>query len=239
MADRALVTGGSRGIGRAVCAYLREAGHDVVIIDMVRPDDACSATYIEADLSDEAATASALQDALVDGPITRLVNNVGVVKPALLKDATAADFATVMAVNVRAAIHCAQALTPGMRAAKFGRIVNISSRSVLGKPLRTNYAASKGALVSLTRTLALELAGDRITVNTVCPGPIATELYRAANPADSARTIASLANIPVGRVGEPEDIAEAVSFFLADGSSFITGQTLHVCGGSSVGRAEF
>ena len=239
MADRVLVTGGARGIGRAVCASLAEAGYEVVIFDLVPPAPEGFGTFFEADLGDEASTAAALDSALVGGPITRLVNNVGVVKPALVEDASAEDFKTVMAVNVRAAIHCAQALLPGMREANFGRIVNISSRTVLGKPLRTNYAASKGALVSLARTWALELAGDGITANSVCPGPIATELYRAANPADSPRTKASLGSIPVGRVGEPEDIARAVAFFLDDAASFVTGQTLHVCGGSSVGRVDF
>ena len=239
MADRALVTGGARGIGRAVSTYLDAAGYEVVIVDLVPLEPANFGLYIEADLGDEASTEAALAKALEGGPITRLVNNVGVVKPALVEDATADDFKTVMAVNVRAAIHCTQALLPGMREAHFGRIVNIASRTVLGKPLRTNYSASKGALVSMARTWALELAGDGITANSVCPGPIATELYRAANPADSPRTKASLASIPVGRVGEPEDIARAVDFFLDEAASFITGQTLHVCGGSSVGRAEF
>ena len=119
-------------------------------------------------------------------------------RPALLEDATLDDFDYLMALNVRSAIQCTKALAPGMRAAGFGRIVNVSSRSVRGKELRTNYAATKAALIGLTRTWALELGADGITVNCICPGPTATELYVEANPPDSPRTKAALAAIPVG-----------------------------------------
>lgn len=236
MEGYALVTGGSRGIGRAICERLKREGARVMIFDVVPPEDAGLGTFTEVDLSDEAATAAALERALDGRPITRLVNNVGIVKPALLEDATLEDFDAVMALNVRCAIQCTKAVVPGMRQAKFGRIVNISSRAALGKELRTNYSASKAALIGLTRTWALELAADGITVNCVCPGPIATELYVAANPPDDPRTKASLASLPVGRIGTPEDIAQAVAFFLDDATSFVTGQSLHVCGGSTVGR---
>lgn len=236
MEGNALVTGGSRGIGRAICERLKREGARVMIFDVVPPEDAGLGTFIEVDLSDEAATAQALERALDRQAITRLVNNVGIVKPALLEDATLEDFDAVMGLNVRCAIQCTKAVVPGMRQAKFGRIVNISSRAALGKELRTNYSASKAALIGLTRTWALELAGDGITVNCVCPGPIATELYVAANPPDDPRTKASLSSLPVGRIGTPEDIAQAVAFFLDDATSFVTGQSLHVCGGSTVGR---
>lgn len=236
MEGNALVTGGSRGIGRAICERLKREGARVMIFDVVPPEDAGLGTFIEVDLSDEAATAQALERALDRQAITRLVNNVGIVKPALLEDATLEDFDAVMGLNVRCAIQCTKAVVHGMRQAKFGRIVNISSRAALGKELRTNYSASKAALIGLTRTWALELAGDGITVNCVCPGPIATELYVAANPPDDPRTKASLSSLPVGRIGTPEDIAQAVAFFLDDATSFVTGQSLHVCGGSTVGR---
>lgn len=239
MAERALVTGGANGIGRSICDFLEDKGFDVVILDKVSPESSFTGKYFQTDFNDETQTESSLLDALKDGPITRLINNVGVVKPALLDNSNVNDFHEVMKVNVLAAVLAARALLPGMKSESFGRIVNISSRTVLGKPLRTNYAASKGALVSLARTWALELSQDGITANVVCPGPIATELYRLANPSDSPRTKASLSNIPVGRIGEPEDIARAVMFFLDTSSSFVTGQTLHVCGGTSVGRADF
>lgn len=185
---------------------------------------------------DEAATATALASALADGPITRLVNNVGMVRPATLDETTAEDFAAVMRLNLGAAIQCAQALLAGMRAARFGRIVNVSSRAAYGKELRTAYAASKAGLLGATRTWALELGRDGITVNAIAPGPIATELFMAANPPDSPRTRAIVEGVPVGRVGTPEDVAQAISFFLGEAAGFITGQTLAVCGGVTVGK---
>ena len=238
IAGRVLVTGGARGIGRAIAGSLIETGAEVVVFDQVTPKE-LDCNFIQVNLADPIATEEALKNALSSGEINRLVNNVGIVKPALLEDSSISDFESVMNVNVQAAILCTKALLPGMRATQFGRIVNIASRTILGKPLRTNYSASKGSLVSLTRTWALEFAKDHITANTVCPGPIATELYLNANPPESPRTKASLANIPLGRIGKPEDIANAVLFFLDKNSDLITGQTLHICRGSSVGRVDF
>ena len=158
-----------------------------MVFDVLEPEDPVD-DFVAVDLADQAATAEALEQALSGRSITRLVNNVGAVRPALLEDATLDDFDYLMALNVRSAIQCTKALAPGMRAAGFGRIVNVSSRSVRGKELRTNYAATKAALIGLTRTWALELGGDGITVNCICPGPTATELYVEANPPDSPRT---------------------------------------------------
>ncbi len=237
MVDYAIVTGGSQGIGRAICRRLKRDGSGVIIFDRVAPEDSDLGEFHAVDLSDIEETRAALDWALALGPVSRLVNNVGVVMPALLEDTSLEDFDTLMALNVRCAIQCTQAVAPGMRERQMGRIVNIASRAALGKALRTNYSVSKAGLIGVTRTWALELAADGITVNCICPGPIATELYKIANPPDDPRTIASLATIPAGRIGTPEDIAQAAAFFLHEDSGFINGQTLYVCGASSVGRS--
>ena len=122
-----------------------------------------------------------------------------------------------------------------MKAARFGRIVNISSRAALGKELRTVYAATKAGLHGMTRTWALEFAAHGITVNAVGPGPIGTELFHQVNPAGSPRTKAIIEGVPVKRLGTPEDIAHAAAFLLDERAGFVTGQVLYVCGGMTVG----
>lgn len=236
MSPRTLVTGGAGGIGLAVARQELAAGRAVVVLDREPPPADLDARFVSVNLMDEAATAAALAEALSHGPVTRLVNNVGMVRPASLDDTTAEDFAAVMRLNLGVAIQATQALLAGMRAARFGRIVNVSSRAAYGKELRTAYAASKAGLIGATRTWALELGKDGITVNAVAPGPIATPLFTAANPPDAPRTRAIVEAIPVGRMGTPEDVAQAVSFFLSDEAGFITGQTLPVCGGITVGK---
>jgi NAD(P)-dependent dehydrogenase (short-subunit alcohol dehydrogenase family) len=124
-----------------------------------------------------------------------------------------------------------------MKEARFGRIVNISSRVAIGKEFRTVYSASKAALVGVTKTWALEFASFGITTNAVAPGPIATPGFAAANKPDDPRTQAIFKAIPLGRMGKPADIANAVTFFLSDASGFVTGQVMYVCGGITVGRA--
>jgi NAD(P)-dependent dehydrogenase (short-subunit alcohol dehydrogenase family) len=154
--------------------------------------------------------------------------------PGPLEQATVEDLDYVMALNVRAAMILIQTFTPGMRAAKFGRIVSMSSRAVLGKTQRTLYSAAKAALIGMTRTLCLELGGDGITINAVAPGPIASELFDNGHPIGSDKRQRVIDSIPVKRVGTPEDVARMVVFLLAPASAYITGQTLFVCGGTSV-----
>ena len=226
--DRVLITGGASGIGRATAERCRADGYEALVID--REGDG-----IRADLSDPAATARALEVALRGGPITRLVNNVGVVRPGPVEEQGLADLEAVVSLNLRCALQCLQALLPGMRAARFGRVVNMSSRAALGKELRTVYAATKAGLNGMAKVWALELGPYGITANAVGPGPIRTELFDRANPADSPRTRAIVEAIPVRRVGEPEDVAQAVSFLLDARSGFVTGQVLYVCGGMTVG----
>ncbi|MEG0447874.1 MAG: SDR family NAD(P)-dependent oxidoreductase, partial [Comamonas sp.] len=141
---RVLITGGGAGIGAAAAQRCREDGYEPVIIDRV-VDHIPGA--IQADLSDPQDTARALNEALKDGPITRLINNVGVVVPNDAASQTLAEFDLAMSLNLRCAFQCMQALLPGMQAAGFGRIVNMSSRAALGKDLRTAYAASKAGLI--------------------------------------------------------------------------------------------
>jgi 3-oxoacyl-[acyl-carrier protein] reductase len=230
--ERLLVTGGASGIGRSIAQAGLDRGWDVVVLDRSASDVGVS---VQADLSDRESTAAGLEQALAEGPITRVVNNVGAVFPASLQEQTFAELDASHMLNLSCAIQCAQALVPGMTEAGFGRIVNMSSRAALGKELRTAYAAAKAGLIGLTRVWARELGAAGITVNAIGPGPIATDLFMAANPADSPRTRAIVDSVPVGRLGTPEDVAHAAGFFLDERSGFVTGQTLYVCGGLTVG----
>ncbi|MGK7864047.1 SDR family oxidoreductase [Falsiroseomonas sp. E2-1-a4] len=238
MTETVLVTGGSGGIGRAIAQRAAEAGWRVVNLDLRPPEAPLPVEdFFECDFADLAATRAVLAQVAERHAPTRLVNNVGVVKPASLAETSVEDLATVMEVNLRSAVLSAQTLLPAMRAAGFGRIVNIASRAALGKELRTAYGASKAGLIGLARTWALELAADGITVNAIGPGPIATELFKRANPDNSPRTRAIIEGVPVKRLGTPEDVANGVQFFLDGRSGFVTGQVLYVCGGLTVGLA--
>lgn len=233
----ALVTGGSRGIGAAIVERLIRRGIPVVNLDRAPPETDNGADYVEVDLTDVDATRDALHEIVADKPVLWLVNNAGIAPPASLEETTLEDFERVVAINLRAVMLAAQAVVPGMKQAGRGRIVTISSRAALGKELRTAYSATKAGVIGFTRTWALELAPHGITVNAVGPGPIETELFKAANPHNSPRTQAIIRGVPVQRLGQPEDIAHAADFFLSDGAGFVTGQILYVCGGMTVGVA--
>jgi 3-oxoacyl-[acyl-carrier protein] reductase len=236
--DRVLVTGGSAGIGASVCRLLAEAGLEVLNFDLHPPAEAGNCEWTRVDMADPDNLARALQAAVAQGPVLGLVNNVAAIRPATLEETRLADFDWQVGVGARAALQCAQALVPGMRAAGRGRIVNVTSRAALGKELRSGYAAAKGALNALTRTWALELAAAGVTVNAVAPGPINTEAFAAANPAGSPRTLQILEGIPVRRLGTPDDVGRAVAFFMGEDNAFITGQVLYVCGGITVGLSQ-
>ncbi|MET1116877.1 MAG: SDR family oxidoreductase [Comamonas sp.] len=228
--QRVLITGGASGIGAAIAERCRAEGFEPVVIDRVGDG-------IRADLSDAADTERALREALAGGPITRLVNNVGVVVPADVESQTLAEFDLAISLNLRCAFQCMQALLPGMKEAGFGRIVNMSSRAALGKELRTAYSATKAGLIGMTRVWALELGRYGITANAIGPGPIRTELFDRANPPDAPRTRAIIESVPVKRVGTPQDVAHTASYLLDARSGFVTGQVIYVCGGMTVGVA--
>ena len=142
-----------------------------------------------------------------------------------------------MGLHLQAALLLTQAALPSLRACGHGRIVNMASRAALGKPERVVYSATKAGLIGMTRTLAMELGADGITVNAVAPGPIATELFRRSNPEGAPQTQRILDSILVKRMGTPEDVARAALFFLSPDNGFVTGQVLYVCGGTTLGVA--
>jgi 3-oxoacyl-[acyl-carrier protein] reductase len=233
----ALITGGSGGIGSAIIGLLSARGITCINLDRVAPAGSSPARFVSCDLADATARAEALATITAEFDVLWLVNNAAIVAPAALDEAKADDFARVAELNLWAVIACTQAVLPAMRAHRFGRIVNLASRAALGKELRTVYAATKAGIIGMTRTWALELGADGITVNAIGPGPIETELFRASNPPDSPRTRAIIDGIPVRRLGRAEDVAHAACFFLDEQTSFVTGQTLYVCGGLTVGAA--
>jgi len=230
----ALVTGGSRGIGRAIALALAEAGADIAVNYSTRVNEAEDvarqvralgrrAVAIGADVSDSVAVATmvgSIADAL--GPIDLLVNNAGIGLAHGLDDLTEAVFDRTIAVNLKSAFLCIQAVLPAMRARRFGRIVNISSGAARGAGgIGVHYNASKAGLEGLTRGYAARLAAEGITVNAIAPSLIDTEMV--------APIRAAAARIPVGRMGTAEEVAQAVLLVL--GNAYITGQTIQLNGG--------
>ena len=226
----AIVTGGSAGIGRAIVEALLKKDYEVISLDVhPAPETHARLRHVTVDLSDLQATARAAKD--LSG--TTLVHNAGVIRPALLADVKLEDLSALMNLHLASAVTLMQACLPAMKAARFGRVVLVSSRAVLGLPTRTAYAATKAGMLGMARTWALELAPHGITVNVVAPGPIETDNFYSVVPRDQGARVAQ--SIPVKRLGQASDVARAVLFFADRDAGFVTGQVLYVCGGTSVG----
>jgi NAD(P)-dependent dehydrogenase (short-subunit alcohol dehydrogenase family) len=229
----AIVTGGSAGIGRAIAERLLEAGHEVFSLD-VQPTD-LKVRHISVNLTDSEATRQAAAEIARTHAVTTVIHNAGTIRPAPLPDVKLSDLEALTSLHLGAAVTLVQAALPAMKAARYGRVVLVSSRAVLGLPTRTAYAASKAGMLGMARTWALELAPHGVTVNVVAPGPIRTPMFHSIVPEGSAQADRVAQSIPVGRLGEPDDVARAVMFFADRDAGFVTGQVLYVCGGTSVG----
>ena len=233
-----VVSGASNGIGRAIAEALLGQGRAVVNLDYALPDWSHPLLQsFQADLTNEAATRQAAQDIAARFNVTALVNNAGATRPGTIDTATTGQLDDVVGLHLRAPMLLTQAFLPTLRASGEGRIVNMSSRAALGKGERIVYSATKAGLIGMTRTLAMELGADGITVNAIGPGPIATDLFRKSNPEGAPQTERILKSIAVGRMGTPKDVARAVLFFLSPANGFVTGQVLYVCGGTTLGVA--
>lgn len=239
MKRTALVTGGAAGIGAEICRALIADGFHVVSIDRDQPTEAHpERTDIVCDLFDAAATERVAADVARRFEITHFVHNAGVILPNLIESTSAADLLKLTQLHLGSAITLVQAILPAMKSAGRGRIVLMSSRAILGAATRTVYSATKAGVLGLVRTWTLELSQHNITVNAVAPGPIGgTDMFHKVVPKGDPRIDQMAASIPMKRLGTPEDVSNAVRFFLSDASGFITGQTLYVCGGVSVGQA--
>jgi len=242
----AIVTGAARGIGAAIAIRLAGDGMDVAVIDL---DETTTQTTVEAvravgarsvgvgaDVADSEAVRLAVERVTAElGAPTVLVNNAGILRDNLIFKMSDDDWDAVMSVHLRGAFLMTRAVQRHQVEAKYGRIVNLSSTSALGNRGQANYSAAKAGLQGFTKTLAIELGRYNVTANAIAPGFIATDMLRATAERIGVPFEDYLAGaakeIPVGRVGQPDDIAAAAAFFCSDAASFVSGQVLYVAGG--------
>jgi 3-oxoacyl-[acyl-carrier protein] reductase len=242
----AVVSGAARGIGAAIALRLARDGHRVAVIDLREPDTAATVAAIRgaggeaigigADVSDSRAVEAAIARVVAElGPPTILINNAGILRDNLLFKMTDDDWDSVIGVHLRGAFVLSRAVQRHQVAAKWGRIVSLSSTSALGNRGQANYAAAKAGIQGFTKTLAIELGPFGVTVNAIAPGLIATDMLRgtAERLGVSLDTYLdeALMDIPVRRTGVPADVAAAAAFFVSDEASFVSGQVLYVAGG--------
>ncbi|MFE2999086.1 3-oxoacyl-ACP reductase FabG [Nocardia sp. NPDC059246] len=245
----AIVTGAARGIGAATAKRLAAEGFAVAVLDL--DEAACktvvadieaaggTALAVGADVSDEDSVTAAVQRVATElGAPAVLVNNAGIIRDNMLFKMTAGDWDSVMNVHLRGAFLMSRAVQSYMTSTKWGRIISMSSTSALGNRGQANYSAAKAGLQGFTKTLAIELGKFGITVNAIAPGFIETEMTAATAERmgisfEDFRN-AVVKQIPVGRAGKPDDIANTVAFLAGEGAGFISGQTLYVAGGPTV-----
>jgi NAD(P)-dependent dehydrogenase (short-subunit alcohol dehydrogenase family) len=232
---KAVVTGGSAGIGLAVVRQLLDKGYEVVSLDIQPPGTKHpKLEHVELDLTNALAT-ERFSEKIKNQGVTTVIHNAGLIRPALLPEVKLEDLGALVNLHLSAALLLMQATLPAMKAANYGRVVLVSSRAVLGLPTRTAYSATKAGMLGMARTWALELAPHGITVNVVAPGPVQTANFHSIVPEGSPQVEQIAAAIPVKRLGQPDDVARAVLFFADRDAGFVTGQVLYVCGGTSVG----
>jgi 3-oxoacyl-[acyl-carrier protein] reductase len=242
----AIVTGSARGIGAAIARRLAADGNAVAVLDLKAAD--CAATVdaitgaggralaVEADVSDAGQVANAVGTVAAElGPPAILVNNAGVIRDNLLFKMTENDWDTVLGVHLKGSFLMSRAAQKYMVDRRWGRIISLSSSSALGNRGQANYSAAKAGLQGLTKTLAIELGQFGVTANAIAPGFIATDMTAATaarvGMEFEAFQQAAASRIPVGRVGQPEDIAHVASFLASEGAGFVSGQVIYVAGG--------
>lgn len=232
----AVVTGGNKGIGADLVERLLGQGYTVVSVARTAPEKSQPNLHsVEADLLDAQAVAAAAGTIAAEFDVTHLIHNAGLIWPNLVEDAKPEDITGLAQLHLGSALTLLQAALPNMKARQFGRVMFNASRAALGAPTRTAYSASKAGMIGMARTWALELAPHGITVNVVAPGPILTDNFWGIVEKDSPQQEALAKRIPVGRIGNVRDVTNAFLFFCDPENSFVTGQTLYVCGGASVG----
>ncbi len=241
MASVALVTGAARGIGRAIAIFLARPGLTLYLNDIALGEEAsrtqqevagrgAQAKLIEFNVADAGQVQQAVDEILKEsGRLDLLVNNAGITRDNLILRMKEEEWDAVLAVNLKGAYNCMRAVSKAMVKQRFGRIINISSVvGVMGNPGQANYVASKAGLIGLTKSVARELASRNITVNAVAPGFIQTEMTESL-PAKVKEEM--LAQIPLGRFGTPEEVAQTVAFLASEAAAYLTGQVIHVNGG--------
>jgi NAD(P)-dependent dehydrogenase (short-subunit alcohol dehydrogenase family) len=236
---RAFVSGGARGIGAAIARSFAGAGAKVVIADLDVAAASDLAQEIDADIAAlDVSDVKAVRVVIAkDGPFDILVNNAGIDQHAFFTDTTAEDWARLIAINLTSVLACTQAVLPAMQAARFGRIINITSEAArLGSNGGSVYSAAKGGVIAFTKSIARENARFGITANAIAPGPIRTPMLEQAVAKGGDKILRAMTDATLlGRLGEPEEVAAAARFLASDQAAYITGETLGVSGGMGIG----